>query len=167
MAATPKSILSGLVTAVNDLDSVIADFLQQKPPESNVGNLLDSKEVALKTIDIPSGNLGNRGNKEITESSTNSVVSLPEETRIDIKEQLEERAAIMEFEGGLSRKEAEKAALSSIRVYAYRIKDAPEKEPVMITQDTDLEEARRELTLRYGDRLMMVMERKISKEIFK
>jgi hypothetical protein len=151
---------------MNDLASVIADFLQQNSPESNVGNSLDSKSVTLQSVDIAGGNRGNRGNKEITERSTNSAISLPTETRLDIKEQLEERAAIMEYDGGLSREKAEEEALSSIRVYGYRLKEAPDKEPVMIAPDIDLEQARRILTKRYGERLMMVTERKIGKEIF-
>ena len=145
-------------------ETALSSFLNNK---SNLCNNHAIQTVPRVNRTAERGNISNSGNKEITERSTTSAVSLSREARQDIKEQLEERAAIMEFDGGLSREESEEEALSSIRVYAYRIKDAPEKEPVMIAHDIDLKEAQRELTLRYGERLMMVTERKIGKEIFK
>lgn len=76
----------------------------------------------------------------------------------DIRECIEERAAIMEFDGGLSRKDAERAAAAAIRVYCYRVKDKPNSELVVIMPNTELDEAYASLRLRFGDRLLTVYE---------
>ena len=144
-------------------ETALSLFLNNK---SNICNSNAIHTVTRESRTTARGNISNSSNNEITERNINTAVSISDETRHNIKEQLEERAAIMEYDGGLPRKEAEKAALSSIRVYGYRLKEAPDKEPVMIVPDADLEQARRILTIRYGERLMMVMERKIGKEIF-
>jgi len=80
------------------------------------------------------------------------------ELQNDIREQIEERAAIMEFDGGLSRKEAEQAATAAIRVYCFRVKEKPNSELVVIMPNTELDEARKSLMLRYGERLLAVYE---------
>jgi len=80
------------------------------------------------------------------------------ELQNDIREQIEERAAIMEFDGGLSRKEAEQAATAAIRVYCFRVKEKPNSELVVIMPSTELDEARKSLMLRYGERLLAVYE---------
>ncbi len=74
----------------------------------------------------------------------------------DIREQIEERAAIMEYDGGLTRKEAEQAATAAIRVYCYRVKDKPHSELVVIMPNTELDEAIENLKNKYGDRLLDV-----------
>jgi len=76
----------------------------------------------------------------------------------DIREQIEERAAIMEYDGGLSRKDAEQAAAAAIRVYCYRVKEKPNSELVAIMPNTELDEAYENLRLQYGDRLLTVYE---------
>lgn len=76
----------------------------------------------------------------------------------DIREQIEERAAIMEYDGGLSRQEAEQAAAAAIRVYCYRVKEKPNSELVAIMPNTELNEAYENLRLKYGDRLLTVYE---------
>lgn len=76
----------------------------------------------------------------------------------DIREQIEERAAIMEYDGGLSRKDAEQAAAAAIRVYCYRVKEKPDSELVVIMPNTELNEAYENLRLKYGDRLLTVYE---------
>lgn len=76
----------------------------------------------------------------------------------DIREQIEERAAIMEYDGGLSRQEAEQAAAAAIRVYCYRVKEKPNSELVAIMPNTELNEAYESLRLKYGDRLLTVYE---------
>lgn len=74
----------------------------------------------------------------------------------DIREQIEERAAIMEYDGGLTRKDAEQAAAAAIRVYCYRVKEKPDSELVAIMSGVELDEASKSLKLRYGDRLLDV-----------
>lgn len=76
----------------------------------------------------------------------------------NIREQIEERAAIMEFDGGLSRKDAEQEAVVAIRVYCYRVKDKPDTELTVIMPNTELNEAYQNLKLKYGDRLLTVYE---------
>ena len=144
-------------------ETALSLFLNNK---SNICNSNAIHTVTRESRTTARGNISNSSNNEITERNINTAVSISDETRHNIKEQLEERAAIMEYDGGLPRKEAEKATLSSLRVYAYRLKENSEKEPVMITHNTDLEEAMRILDLKYGERLLMVTERKIGKEIF-
>ncbi len=89
-------------------------------------------------------------------SKTNAAKA--NELQNDIREQIEERAAIMEFDGGLSRKEAEQAATAAIRVYCFRVKEKPNSELVVIMPNTELDEARKSLMLRYGERLLAVYE---------
>ena len=74
----------------------------------------------------------------------------------DIRGQIEERAAIMEFDGGLSRHDAEQAATSAIRVYCYRVSDKPDRELTVIMPNTELDEAVEKLKVKYGDRLLDV-----------
>ncbi len=74
----------------------------------------------------------------------------------DIRERTEERAAIMEFDGGLSRQDADVAAAKSMRVYCYRVTDKPDSELVTLKPNVELTEATQELKERYGDRLLEV-----------
>lgn len=74
----------------------------------------------------------------------------------DIRERTEERAAIMEFDGGLSRQDADVAATNAMRVYCYRVTDNPGSELVAIKPNVELAEATQELRQRYGDRLLTV-----------
>ena len=74
----------------------------------------------------------------------------------DIRERTEERAAIMEFDGGLSRQDADVAAAKSMRVYCYRVTDKPDSELVTLKPNVELAEATQELKERYGDRLLEV-----------
>jgi hypothetical protein len=76
----------------------------------------------------------------------------------NIREQIEERAAIMEYDGGLSRHDAEQEAVKAIRVYCYRTKEKPDSELVAIMPNTSLAEAHESLSLRYGDKLLAVYE---------
>ncbi|WP_295400628.1 hypothetical protein [uncultured Thiocystis sp.] len=70
--------------------------------------------------------------------------------RADLREAIEERAAILEFDGHLSRAQAETAATSAMRVYRYRLSDRPTDWLIMLAPGCDLEEARRVLALRFG-----------------
>ena len=74
----------------------------------------------------------------------------------DIRERTEERSAIMEFDGGLSRQDADAAAVKSMRVYCYRVKSKPNSELTVIMPNTELPEAIEKLKEKYGDRLLSV-----------
>jgi hypothetical protein len=74
----------------------------------------------------------------------------------DIRERTEERSAIMEFDGGLSRQDADVAATKSMRVYCYRVKSKPNSELTVIMPNTELPEAIEKLKEKYGDRLLSV-----------
>jgi hypothetical protein len=86
-------------------------------------------------------------------SVNKKLVKLPDEA---IREHLEERAAIQEYDGGLTRKQAETKARRNMRVYQYRLTDSPESRLIMIAPGCDLEEARENLCKRFGDRLLDV-----------
>jgi len=71
-----------------------------------------------------------------------------------IHEHLEERAAIQEYDGGLTRKQAETEALRTLRVFQYRLTDTPDSWLVLIAPGCDLDEARESLRARFGTRLL-------------
>ena len=74
-----------------------------------------------------------------------------------IHEAIEERAAILEFEAGRSRTEAETQATLSMHVYRYRVTDRPQDWLTLIAPGCDLEEARQSLLWQFGaDRLIEV-----------
>ena len=72
-----------------------------------------------------------------------------------IEEALEERAAILEFDGQLPRPQAEIQAASTMRVYRYRLTDRPTDWLILIAPGSDLGEARRTLDLRFGSARVM------------
>ena len=76
------------------------------------------------------------------------------------REHLEERAAIMEYDGGLPRKQAEHEARRALRVFHYRLTDNPESSLVLISPGCDLDEATKSLQVRFGERLIDVKEYK-------
>lgn len=77
-----------------------------------------------------------------------------------IREHLEERAAIMEYDGGLDRPEAESAASRNMRVFAYRLTDSPESELTLISPGATLDDARQRLEHQFGaDRVLDVRPR--------
>jgi hypothetical protein len=75
-----------------------------------------------------------------------------------IAEAIEERAAVREFDGGETREVAERNARSAMRVFRYRLTDKPRSWLVLIAPGCDLAEARRHLVLRFGDRVLAVIE---------
>ena len=76
-----------------------------------------------------------------------------------IREHLEERAAIQEYDGELSRPEAEKEARRNLRVFAYRLADNPTAELFFISPGSTMEEARRRLAYQFGaERVIEVRE---------
>ncbi|MDD5319145.1 MAG: hypothetical protein PHD43_00765 [Methylococcales bacterium] len=126
-----------------------------KESETVKGNQGNRQNCATVTATMPAKSSGNRGNQGNHENIVNEVKFESE----SIREYVEERAAIMEFDGGLSRKEAEQAAAKAIRVYCYRVKDKPISELTVIMPNTELDEAYQKLKLKYGDRLLTVYER--------
>ena len=75
-----------------------------------------------------------------------------------IREHLEERAAIMEYDGGLPREQAEHEARRALRVFHYRLTDNPKSSLVLILPGCDLNEATKRLHVRFGERLVDVKE---------
>jgi len=73
-----------------------------------------------------------------------------------IREHLEERAAIMEYDGGLSREKAETEARKALRVFEYKLTDNPDAWLVLIAPGCELEEARENLSGRFGSRFLDV-----------
>lgn len=131
---TPKTVYSESVTA-----------------KGNHGNRPPGAAVTATAPATASGNQSNQGNRE-------NIVNEVKFESENIREYLAERAAIMEFDGGLSRKNAEQAAATAIRVYCYRVKDKPGAELTVLMSNTELDEAYQNLKLKYGDRLLTVYE---------
>lgn len=67
----------------------------------------------------------------------------------NIQEHLDERAAIMEFDGGLTRDQAESEARKTLRIYEYRLKGC-KNWMVKISPGCSLEEARKSCELTFG-----------------
>jgi hypothetical protein len=80
------------------------------------------------------------------------------ELRPALREQVEERAAIIEYDGVLPRAEAERQAASATRAYCYRVTDKPESELWVIMPNTGLAAATERVRHRFGDRLITVYE---------
>ncbi|MGZ8955598.1 MAG: hypothetical protein ACXW0Q_13065 [Methylovulum sp.] len=126
--------------------------IDSEPQKGNQGNHPNGATVTATTTATSSGNRSNQGNHE----NTISEVKIQSE---NIREYLEERAAIMEYDGGLSRKDAEQAAATAIRIYCYRVKDKPGAELAVLMPNTELDQAYQNLKLKYGGRLLTVYER--------
>ena len=73
-----------------------------------------------------------------------------------IAEHLAERAAIQEYDGGLTREQAEAEARRTLRVFEYRLTDKPDTWLVLIGPGCDLIEATESLRGRFGKRLIEV-----------
>jgi hypothetical protein len=95
---------------------------------------------------------------------------LTDAERDDIAGHLAERAAIQEHDGGLPRAEAERQARGAMRVYRYRLADAPPWAPgeqwlTLLAPGCDLAEARRALELRHGaERVLEVRVHELRRE---
>ena len=76
----------------------------------------------------------------------------------NVRESLEERAAIMEYDGGLPRATAEHEARQSMHVYVYRHASKPDIDLFAIMPNCNLEEARESLALRFGSSFLSVKE---------
>ena len=86
------------------------------------------------------------------------TVPIPAELKGEDREAIEERVTCRTFDGGASGKAAAERPPSSMRVYRYRLLDNPDTWLTMIAPDCDLEEARRSLALRFGERRTAVVE---------
>jgi len=88
------------------------------------------------------------------------------ETTEAIQEHLAERSAIMEYDGGLTREQAEAEAERTLRVYEYRLTDNPDSWLVLIAPGCDLEQATRTCHNKFGsDRVIEVRVYKYSARI--
>lgn len=93
------------------------------------------------------------------------TLAAPQEAELaeNIREHFEERAAIREYDGHESRKEAEAKARAAMRVYEYRLTDNGPDGPwlILLAPGCDLLEAERSLKSRFGaDRVQDVRERR-------
>jgi hypothetical protein len=86
------------------------------------------------------------------------AVPSPAELNGEGREAIEERATFRTLDGGASGKATAARPPSPMRVYRYRLLDKPDTWLTMIAPDCDLEEARRSLVLRFGERLTAVVE---------
>jgi hypothetical protein len=86
------------------------------------------------------------------------AVPSPAELKGEDREAIEKRTTFGMLDGGASRKATVERPPSSMRVYRYGLLDKPDTWLTMIAPDCDLEEARRSLVLRFGERLTAVVE---------
>lgn len=119
--------------------------------EPVIGNKGNKSVLTTVTSTARATTGGNDGNKS---NSDNRIFI--EKCKNDIRERIEERAAIMEYDGGLTRKDAEQAAAASMRVYCYKTTEKPTIELTVIMPNTELDEAIEKLKNKYGDRLLDV-----------
>lgn len=138
------------MTTVRDL---VADLLDDDSPGK------ESKFAPIRPAFAPSPSLAAQGespNSPFSPGQPVQVHSPPPLTGEDletISEAIEERAAIMEFDGGLSRAEAERQARDAMRVY-YALADGNTAQPprwrVMLLPGVDsLGEARKAAEWRF------------------
>ena len=91
------------------------------------------------------------------------LIYLGDDLAENIREHFEERAAIREYDGHESRKEAEAKAREAMRVYEYRLTDNGSDGPwlILLAPGCNLLEAERSLKNRFGDdRVQDVRERR-------
>ncbi len=78
-----------------------------------------------------------------------------------IREAIEERAAIREFDAGESREVAEREARAAMRVFRFRLTDRPDTWMTMLAPGCALDQARHDLVLRFGaERVIEVREQR-------
>ena len=90
----------------------------------------------------------------------NRPPTLTAEERDDIREAIEERAAIREFDAGEDRANAEAKAASAMRVYRLLVSMGEGEEArwlTMLAPGTDLPEAERIARLRFPGRVLAVL----------
>lgn len=82
--------------------------------------------------------------------------SLSSDDSMAIREYLEERAAIHEYDGGLSRSESEREARRNMQVFTFRLTDDPNADLILISPASTLDDARRRLAHQFGNRIVEV-----------
>lgn len=87
-----------------------------------------------------------------------TIPPLTAEQKAAITEAIEERAAIQEHDGGLSRSQADRQATRAMRIYRYRVADHPHEWLTLIAPGCDLEEARRTLVGQFGAARLIAVE---------
>ena len=99
-------------------------------------------------------------NSDLTDASRMSRMSRTKTGNTEhseaIREHLAERAAIQEYDGGLTREQAEAEARKALRVYRYRLRDVPGGDLILIAPGDSLAEATEGLRARFGKRLVDV-----------
>lgn len=100
----------------------------------------------------PGGGLANLAN--LANSTLEKAKQATSEHSEAIAEHMAERAAIQEYDGGLTRKQAQREARRTLRVYEYRLIDNPDTWLVLIAPGCDLVEAQQGLRDRFGSRLL-------------
>ena len=75
---------------------------------------------------------------------------LDEQRARDLDEAIEEKAAILEYEAGMPRRQAEERAPGAVGVFNYVLADCPGKVFTMLSPGSSLEEARRLIEHQYG-----------------
>ena len=105
---------------------------------------------------------GGGGLANLANSTLERAKQAPDQHDEAIREHLEERAAIQEYDGGLTRKQAEIEARRTLRVFEYRLTDNPDSWLVLIAPGCGLSEAARTCHKTFGaDRVLDVREYKI------
>jgi len=103
-------------------------------------------------------------NRDLPEASRTSRMSRTKTGNTEheeaIAEHLTERAAIQEYDGGLTREQAESEARRALRVFQYRLTDNPDAWLVMIAPGCNLGEVQENLRQRFGKRLIETCEYK-------
>ena len=107
----------------------------------------ETDKVTKENNDLPEASRTSRTSRTKTGSTEHDEA---------IREHLEERAAIQEYDGGLTRKQAETEARRNLKLYRYRLVEFPDNELILIAPGTSLQEAERGLRLKYGKRLIDV-----------
>lgn len=110
-------------------------------------------------IQKQSGSVGSDGSdrKHSDETTTCTLPQLSADDHAAIREAIEERAAIREFDGGEPRAVAEHQAAAAMRIYKFRLADKPDTWLTMLAPGCELDQAHRDLVLRFGaDRLLEV-----------
>ncbi|WP_041447080.1 hypothetical protein [Thiocystis violascens] len=83
---------------------------------------------------------------------------LPHSQETAIREALDERASILEFDAGLPQSVADTHESNALRVYRYRVTDHHEVWLILIAPGCTLDDARHTLSGRFGaERLLDVM----------
>ncbi len=124
----------------------------QKGPVRVVSKVSKPSNSGLDTFDTPPYG-------PFQKKSDVAPPPLSSEDHEAIAETLDERAAIQEFDGGLSRHEAERAARAAMRVFRYRL-TTTRGWCTLIAPGWDLADAEHDLSNRYGSRLAEVVEHK-------